>query len=69
MLLKLDCIERWNTPNVEIDRISIAIYSLDGHKLGISRIFYELFLTVVLMSTFNNKNSLRTIWGWNFLKN
>ena len=27
IFLKLDCIERWNTPNVEIDRISIAIYS------------------------------------------
>ena len=35
---------------------------LDDHKLGIIGIFYELFLTLdVLMSTFKNKNSLRTI--------
>ena len=34
---------------------------LDDHKLGIFGIFYELFLTVVvLMSAFKNKNSLRT---------
>ena len=35
---------------------------LDDHKLGIFGIFLELFLTVVvLMSTFKNKSSLRTI--------
>ena len=35
---------------------------LFDHKLGIFVIFWELFLTVVvLMSTFKNKNSLRTI--------
>ena len=35
---------------------------IDDHKLGIFGIFQELFLTVVvLMSTFKNKNSLRTI--------
>ena len=34
----------------------------DDHKLGIFGIFKELFLTaVVLISTFKNKNSLRTI--------
>ena len=35
---------------------------LDDHKLGIFGIFKEFFLTVVvLMSTFKNKKSLRTI--------
>ena len=35
---------------------------LDDHKLDIFGIFQELFLSVVvLMSTFKNKNSLRTI--------
>ena len=34
---------------------------LDDHKLGIFGIFWELFLTVVLMSTSKNKNSLKTI--------
>ena len=35
---------------------------LDDHNLDIFGIFYELFLTfVVLVSTFKNKNSLRTV--------
>ena len=40
----------------------LRFIGLDDHKLGIFGIFKELFLTVVvLMSTFKNKNSLRTI--------
>ena len=40
----------------------LRFIQLDDQKLGISGIFQELFLTVVIItSTFKNKNSLRTI--------
>ena len=40
----------------------LQLIRLDDHKLDIFGMFLDLFLTVVdLMSTFQNKNSLRTI--------
>ena len=42
--------------------IPLRFIRLDDHMLSIFGILQELFLTVVvLMSTFKNKNSLRTI--------
>ena len=42
--------------------IPLRFIRLYDHKLGIFAIFQDLFLTVVVpMSTFKNKNNLRTI--------
>ena len=57
--------ERWNTPNVEIDRISIAIYSAWWSQASYGQLYLEYFRSYFLLLLFlwvlKNKNSLRTI--------